>query len=515
MDRMEGRAMEIRMKMILADDEVVITKGIQKLVDWNALGITIIGVYEDGKSAFEAIVRNQPELALLDISMPGMTGIDIIRECAALKLDTQFIFISGFQDFEYAKSAIKYGAVDYLLKPIILEELMHAVEQCITNITGIRKEPERLFMENRNAFTRLVEVENTCYVPVLADIVYPVSMGAQMKKLVQFSFYSFVDEYIGRLGAGITFNRAEKLVIVWKGMEREQCFEEVQKLQKALEENIRQKSMFIVGQLVERMSDIPNAYEKCAAMSGYFFFADWIPQTILDVSGEVYGNKVQMERFQDVRDEMVNALVDGSTGVFDKCFSLFATLVCKIADGKREDACFYYCTAVRMAAERLTVLGVDAGYANDMKKLLEMGRAAESYTQLAEVYHDILLQFREKLQNMASNSEKQNYLKAKAYIEEHYAENLTLNILAEEIHMNPYYFSAFFKKNAGINFKDYVCAIRLEHAIPLLVSSDKKTYEIAVEVGFTDARTFTEAFQKHFQETPSAYRKRIGSSDRN
>ncbi len=130
MDRMEGRAMEIRMKMILADDEVVITKGIQKLVDWNALGITIIGVYEDGKSAFEAIVRNQPELALLDISMPGMTGIDIIRECAALKLDTQFIFISGFQDFEYAKSAIKYGAVDYLLKPIILEELMHAVEQC-------------------------------------------------------------------------------------------------------------------------------------------------------------------------------------------------------------------------------------------------------------------------------------------------------------------------------------------------------------------------------------------------
>lgn len=262
--------MEIRMKMILADDEVVITKGIQKLVDWNALGITIIGVYEDGKSAFEAIVRNQPELALLDISMPGMTGIDIIRECAALKLDTQFIFISGFQDFEYAKSAIKYGAVDYLLKPIILEELMHAVEQCITNITGIRKEPERLFMENRNAFTRLVEVENTCYVPVLADIVYPVSMGAQMKKLVQFSFYSFVDEYIGRLGAGITFNRAEKLVIVWKGMEREQCFEEVQKLQKALEENIRQKSMFIVGQLVDRMSDIPNAYEKCAAMSGYF-----------------------------------------------------------------------------------------------------------------------------------------------------------------------------------------------------------------------------------------------------
>ncbi|MDE7323664.1 MAG: response regulator [Lachnospiraceae bacterium] len=501
--------MKQKMKMILADDEVVITKGIQKLVDWNAMGITISGVYEDGKSAFEAIVKNQPELALLDISMPGMTGIEIIRECVALKLDTQFIFISGFQDFEYAKSAIKYGAVDYLLKPVILEELMHAVEQGIANITGIRKEPEQLFMDNRDAFTRLVEVENTCYVPVLADIIYPASISEQMKKLIQFSFYSFVDEYIGRLGIGITFNRAEKLIIVLKGMEREQCFETIQKLQEALEENIRQKSVFVVGQLAYRMSDIPNLYEKCVSMSGYFFFADWLPHTILDVSGEVYGNKVQMQRFQNARDEMVNTLVDGIAGVFDKRFSLFATLVCKIADGKREDACFYYCTAVRLAAERLAALGVDAGYANDMKKLLEMGRAADSYTQLVEVYRNILIQLREKLQNIASNSEKQNYLKAKAYIEEHYAENLTLNILAEEIHMNPYYFSAFFKKNAGINFKDYVCAIRLEHAIPLLVSSDKKTYEIAVEVGFTDARTFTEAFQKHYQETPNAYRKRI------
>lgn len=198
----------------------------------------------------------------------------------------------------------------------------------------MRKEPEQLFMENRNAFTKLVEVENTCYVPVLADIIYPASISGQMKKLFQFSFYSFVDEYIGRLGAGITFNRAEKLVIVWKGMEREQCFEEVQKLQKALEENIRQKSVFIVGQLVDHMSDIPNAYEKCVSMSGYFFFADWLPRTILDVSGEVYGNKVQMQRFQDAKDEMANALVEGSVSVFDKCFSLFATLVCKIADGK-------------------------------------------------------------------------------------------------------------------------------------------------------------------------------------
>lgn len=491
----------------------MITKGIQKLVDWKALGIEIVGVYEDGKSAFEAIVKKQPELALLDISMPKMTGIDIIRECSALKLGTQFIFISGFQDFEYAKNAVKYGAVDYLLKPVILEELMNAVERCIANITGIKKEPEQMFMENRDEFTKLIEVEDTCYVPVLADIIYQEPANEQMKKLVRFSFYSFVDEYIECAGLGITFRRAEKLVIILKGIEREQCFEEVQKLQEALEGSIRRKSVFIIGQLVRHMSEIPKKYEKCVSMNGYAFFAEWLPTTILDTDCDVFGNKVDMERFQNARDELIDVLVDSDNSVFDKSYgkslSLFANLTCKLADGKREEACFYYCTAIKLAEEKLAAMGVTASRTYDMKELLEMGRLTASYTQLVEVYTKIFLEFREALQDVASNSEKQNYLKAKAYIEKHYAENLTLSILADEIHMNPYYFSAFFKKNAGINFKDYVCKVRLAHAVPLLVSSDKKTYEIAVEVGFTDARTFTEAFQRHYKETPSAYRKRI------
>lgn len=72
-------------KMILADDEPVITRGIRKLIDWEQLGIQIIGEYEDGKSAFAAILRDQPEIALLDISMPGMSGVDIIRECHGLQ----------------------------------------------------------------------------------------------------------------------------------------------------------------------------------------------------------------------------------------------------------------------------------------------------------------------------------------------------------------------------------------------------------------------------------------------
>ena len=111
----------------------------------------------------------------------------------------------------------------------------------------------------------------------------------------------------------------------------------------------------------------------------------------------------------------------------------------------------------------------------------------------------------------AVSQDKKDILRAKEYIEKHYMENLSLNVLAEEIHMNPYYFSSFFKKSTGENFKDYVNRIRVRHALPLLISTDMKTYEIAEKVGFGEVRIFNAAFQKIYQETPGSYRRRVSS----
>jgi len=88
-----------------------------------------------------------------------------------------------------------------------------------------------------------------------------------------------------------------------------------------------------------------------------------------------------------------------------------------------------------------------------------------------------------------------------------------LEVLAAQVHMNPYYFSSFFKKQAGENFKDYVNKVRREHALSLLLSSDRKTYEIADEVGFRESRAFSELFVKMYGETPMNYRKRIKNNE--
>jgi len=119
------------LKMLIADDEPVIIRGLQMLIDWAQLGIEICATCENGADALREIFAQSPDLALLDISMPGKTGIEILKALHTAQSRTKVIFISGFQDFSYAHDALSYGAVDYLLKPVKKDDLLRAVEKCL------------------------------------------------------------------------------------------------------------------------------------------------------------------------------------------------------------------------------------------------------------------------------------------------------------------------------------------------------------------------------------------------
>lgn len=500
--------------MIIADDESVIISGLQKLIDWKGLGIEIIGTYEDGKSAFEGLVSGRPELALLDISMPEMTGIEILKECSLMKLPTQIILVSGFQDFEYAREAVTYGAADYLLKPVIREELLNAVGRCTAQIRRERQDERREAQNNASPdYGKLIQVEDTWYTPAAAHIFYPQPEERQMRKLIEFSFASCIEEYMEENGCGISFVRHGDVVIVFKGMDRQACRDVIEDLGSCVKNATAHQAFFVVGREVRHMSEISEAYEECLAEKGYLFFADRLQEPVIETGRSVFAGEVKPERFERVKEELLGAVLKKDAEAFDNYFRQYEKMVCHMSAGKKEDACFYFCSVLRVADERFA----EAGFGEhriDMKELLDTTRNTVSFDQLTGLCRRLLEEYMNRIQELASDSERAGYLHAKDYIDRHYSENLTLNVLAGEVHMNPYYFSTFFKKNMGENFKSYLNRVRLEHAVPLLVSTNKKTYEIAVEVGFTDARTFSEAFQKQYKMTPTEYRKRVRNSQK-
>ena len=490
-------------KMILADDEPVITRGIRKLIDWEKLGIEIIGEYEDGKSAFTAILRDQPEIALMDISMPGMSGVDIIRECHGLQCKTHIIFISGFQEFEYAKAALDYGATDYLLKPVIREELLKAVEKCVKTPA----QPDVTYRGNMD-FSGVIGEPDQIYVPVCVYPVFRRSENEQIRHLIQFSLLSFLEEYFEEHKDGIVFQKENRIVVVLQKSGSEHVSEELERIKEGAEGATGYQVLLICGDEIHSMQEIPEMFQKCVEKEGYLFFADQMKYSVISWREPPFPSRMELQSTEEVKNAIAEGILSHQREMIRGGLDCYRQMVCRLSDGRKEDALFYYCTMLRSLEEILNGKGVKAPFPKQ-QELLENGRKCGSFSEMEQIFADVIDEVYDGLGESIVQNDKKDINKALEYIELHYAESLSLNVLAEEIHMNPYYFSSFFKKSTGKNFKDYVNQVRLKHAVTLLLDTDKKVYEIAMNVGFGDARAFNDAFQKSYGETPAGYRKKL------
>ncbi|MGP1588544.1 MAG: response regulator transcription factor [Oribacterium sp.] len=120
--------------VVLIDDNKIAVEGICRSTDWKKFDCELIGKAYNGLDGLKLIYRTDPDIAVIDIKMPGFDGLEIIRRLHEETYDTQFIIISGYDNFKYAKDAIHYGVSDYLLKPVMVEELESALTNVIAKI---------------------------------------------------------------------------------------------------------------------------------------------------------------------------------------------------------------------------------------------------------------------------------------------------------------------------------------------------------------------------------------------
>ena len=126
-------------QVFLADDEPWVILGLKNLIDWGAAGFVICGEATDGIKAWERICRLKPDVVFSDIRMPGLSGIDLLKKVREEQLRMEFVIISGYSEFEYARKGLQYGCADYLLKPVYEEDLM----QCLEKISGRLKDASK------------------------------------------------------------------------------------------------------------------------------------------------------------------------------------------------------------------------------------------------------------------------------------------------------------------------------------------------------------------------------------
>jgi len=127
--------------MIIVDDERIILESLETLIDWNAIGVEVVGIADNGTTAINLAFQLQPDIILSDISMPSFSGLEMLETLRKEQLLVEVIFITAYSKFDYAKEALKYGAYDYLLKPIDENLLLETVSQCANKIRSERSQP--------------------------------------------------------------------------------------------------------------------------------------------------------------------------------------------------------------------------------------------------------------------------------------------------------------------------------------------------------------------------------------
>lgn len=152
-------------KMIIVEDEKVIRETIAKSIKWDEIGVELIGTCKNGIEAYDMILDESPDIVMTDIRMPGLSGLELIQEISKMNLTISFIVLSGYDEFEYARTAMKYGVKQYLLKPSTENQIKEAVIQSIEDIREMKMHLE------------IVEQKNMLMNRIMQDAMYQLIMG--------------------------------------------------------------------------------------------------------------------------------------------------------------------------------------------------------------------------------------------------------------------------------------------------------------------------------------------------
>ena len=126
------------LRVLIVDDEYMIVKGLECLIRWQELGLQLVGTAGNGQEALDLMSHQAVDIVITDVNMPNVTGIDFISQAKELGQDFAFIFVSGYQEFEYVKRGMELGTKNYLLKPIDKVELHRVLSQVAQEIRDKR-----------------------------------------------------------------------------------------------------------------------------------------------------------------------------------------------------------------------------------------------------------------------------------------------------------------------------------------------------------------------------------------
>ena len=541
-------------KVYLVEDEIIIRQSIKNSIDWEKEGYEFVGDASDGELALPVILKEKPDILITDIRMPFMDGLELSRMVKAELPDIKIVILSGYDDFEYAKQAIKIGVAEYLLKPVssavLLEHLSEIAEK-------VRDEREDLALK-KVYYQEMQENEELIKMKFLGELIsgklsladamekgkrFHMNLSGPFYRIILFKFiqedrvkagqsedlaraYAAVGNYVDGLKDAFRFQRGVEgwaflLTSVEEDMEAQ-----TERFIEGLKEVIAPFEALTwfggIGSEAARLRELRYSFREAdKAFAGRFVQE---PNQIISVEQlnyEQLDNEFDANIFGEINqfDQIITRFL--SSGSLEEVESFVGALFTEISEDHFRSLMIRQYIIMDIYATVLTFckkLRKDAGVEGEVygqwegirenEKILKLAvTTAESVDDIKD-YIGTLLDHAIELRNTVSGRRYSEIIQtAKARIEQDYmSEDISLNSVAAEVCMSPSYFSSVFSKEMGKTFIEYLTEVRMEKAKQYLACSSMKTSEISYEVGYKDPHYFSYIFKKTQGCTPKEYR---------
>ena len=538
-------------RIILVDDEEEVRKSIIRKIDWTSVGFTVVGDAENGEEALEKIEGLEPDVVLTDIRMPYIDGLTLAERIRQKYPSMKIVIFSGYDDFEYAKRAIKLNVTEYILKPVNVEELTAILKRIKTNLDEEieQKRNVTLLRENyrkslpilreqflKDLISRPMEKKTVLdlveeygiplagakkWIAIAVELeqelaqedaplplheeknLIPISviqiMEENLKPYYRFSLVSF---------SGTAEAEIAGIVAVDNGNSQTGLIDILGDICKEIRKLVKVPVTIGIGHSAAELGNISVSFKSALDALGY--------RAIVGTGGTIYINDVEPVSGGKLQfgGEDESAFVQAiKFGPEEKIEEAVQQIVKRMSDARVHVRQYQaYVLSVANCMIQLTQqydLNLEEIFADDPLGLdpFTVIQQALNRDNFSRWLYQAALKINGAMNRERDNTARQVMEKAKQYIMDNYQDpDLSVEQICRYLHMSPAYFSTMFKKATGQTYVAYLTEIRLNKAVELLNMTDDKTYVIASKVGYQEQNYFSYVFKKRFGVSPTKFR---------
>ncbi len=533
-------------KTVIIDDEPIIRKGIRSVLNWEQLGCTICGEASDGQQGMELIERLLPDIIITDIKMPQVDGLTMVRNIRRLVPDSRVIILTGYRDFDYAYQAIKLEAFDFILKPTRIEQLYDVVRRAVQSLkeqSTADSETQRIkqlyeknlpVIRERYLYNLLTGVSAEMipeegrqlglaigrYVLIAAECESRQDSAEEPEEgtgtLARYGVASAFEETFGDLGSVQTVSiNSRRMVFILMPRAAQLQGQSLRECCYALQQVVKQCFGFTLSlavshedQGIDTLCD--RFHECCEALARKFYLGE----NALIFCDEAAENASDDHMLYELRSRIFELVKDGDADGASACAQELLSCINGMGLTDKEFIRkFYFDTITVINTIRASaILTSDARLPQNAgeENLYQMIERCDSTADLNGLLESIVRRAAAKIAEYAAGSMKLLLRRTVDYLNQNYAQPVTLGQVAAEVYASPSYISRLFKKELGVNFVDYLNEIRIARAKDLLGSAEYKAYEVADLVGIPNPHYFSKLFKRYVGMTPSEYRELLG-----